>query len=88
MDMADSLVNIVDEVRRDAHAIAAASTRIAAGNQDLSARTERQASSLEETSSSMEALTSTVRQPIQAGRRAGGAARPMNRCDASAAGRA
>jgi methyl-accepting chemotaxis protein len=74
MDMTDSLVNIVDEVRRDAHAIAAASTRIAAGNQDLSARTERQASSLEETSSSMEELTSTVQQNAGHAREANGLA--------------
>jgi len=61
-DMNQSLVNIVDEVRRGTDTIASASADIARGNHDLSSRTEQQAGSLEETASSMEQLTGTVRQ--------------------------
>jgi methyl-accepting chemotaxis protein len=60
--MNDALSKVVSEVQHGTHAIATASSQIAAGNQDLSSRTEEQASSLEETASSMEELTSTVRQ--------------------------
>ncbi|MBK4738206.1 MCP four helix bundle domain-containing protein [Noviherbaspirillum sp. DKR-6] len=59
--MRDNLAGIVNGVRRDAEAIAAACAQIATGNMDLSARTEQQASSLEETAASVEELTSTVK---------------------------
>jgi len=61
-DMNQSLVSIVDEVRRGTDTIATATEEIARGNHDLSSRTEQQAGSLEETASSMEELTGTVRQ--------------------------
>jgi methyl-accepting chemotaxis protein len=61
-DMNEHLLGLVTEIRGGSHAIAIASSEIAAGNLDLSARTEQQAGSLEETASSMEELTSTVAQ--------------------------
>ena len=77
-DMNDSLGKIVGEVDVGIHAIASASSQIAAGNHDLSNRTEQQASSLEETASTMEELTGAVRQNAQHARHA-------NRLAASAA---
>jgi len=61
-DMNDKLLGLVGEIRNGSHAIATASSQIAAGNLDLSSRTEQQAGALEETASSMEELTSTVAQ--------------------------
>ena len=58
--MRNSLVGIVEQVRRGTETIGTASREIAAGNIDLSSRTELQASSLEKTASAMEELTSTV----------------------------
>ena len=60
--MRNSLVDIVQQVRRGTETIGTASREIAAGNIDLSSRTEMQASSLEKTASAMEELTSTVKQ--------------------------
>jgi len=77
-DMNDSLGRIVGEVDVGIHAIASASSQIAAGNHDLSHRTEQQAASLEETASSMEQLTSAVQQNAEHARHA-------NRLSASAA---
>ena len=68
--MNDALRKVVSEVQVGTHAIATASSEIAAGNLDLSSRTEQQASSLEETASSMEELTSTVRQNADNARQA------------------
>lgn len=62
LTMKDSLVNIVDGVRKNSDSVATASEEIAQGNQDLSNRTEQQASALEETAASMEELTATVKQ--------------------------
>ncbi len=59
--MRDSLLQVVSDVRQNAHGVASASTQIAQGNLDLSQRTEEQASALEETAASMEELASTVR---------------------------
>jgi len=61
-EMRNSLVSIVQQVRRGTETIGTASREIAAGNLDLSSRTELQASSLEKTASAMEQLTSTVKQ--------------------------
>ena len=61
-EMRNSLVGIVEQVRRGTETIGTASREIAAGNIDLSSRTELQASSLEKTASAMEQLTSTVKQ--------------------------
>jgi methyl-accepting chemotaxis protein-1 (serine sensor receptor) len=58
--MNDSLVGIVERVRRSADSVMSASTQIAAGTSDLSARTESQASSLEETAASIEEMTASV----------------------------
>ncbi len=60
--MNEKLIQVVQEVRGGADAVAGASTQIAAGNVDLSSRTEEQASSLAETAATMEELTTTVRQ--------------------------
>ena len=65
-----SLNHTMSEVRDSTHAIAGASSEIAAGNQNLSNRTEAQASSLEETAAAMEELTSTVRQNADNARQA------------------
>lgn len=60
--MADSLTDIVTEVKNGTTAISEAAQEVSKGNADLSQRTEEQASSLEETASSMEEMTSTVKQ--------------------------
>jgi methyl-accepting chemotaxis protein len=52
----------VASVRTASTAVEAASSEIAAGNQDLSERTERTAANLQHTSSSMAALTDAVRE--------------------------
>jgi methyl-accepting chemotaxis protein len=62
MEMQESLVKVVGNVRQNADGVATASAEIAQGNNDLSARTEQQASALEETAASMEELGSTVKQ--------------------------
>jgi len=59
--MRNSLVTVVQKVRRGSESVANGSTEIAQGNQDLSARTESQASSLQQTASSMEQLSSQVK---------------------------
>lgn len=58
---AESLADMLGQIRESADTIFTAASEIAQGNSDLSSRTEQQASSLEETASSMEELTSTVR---------------------------
>ncbi|MEX5748182.1 methyl-accepting chemotaxis protein [Massilia sp. X63] len=68
--MRNSLVGIVEQVRRGTETIGTASREIAAGNIDLSSRTELQASSLEKTASAMEELTSTVKQNADNARQA------------------
>lgn len=68
--MNTNLLDIVGQVRTGTETITAASTEIAAGNQDLSTRTEQQAGSLEETASSMEELTAIVRQNAENSRHA------------------
>src|SRR5471032_217428 len=70
MQMNDSLVLTVGQVRTGTETIATASAEIAAGNLDLSSRTEQQAASLEETASSMEQLTSAVQQNAEHARQA------------------
>ncbi|WP_288379966.1 methyl-accepting chemotaxis protein [uncultured Massilia sp.] len=69
-EMRNSLVGIVEQVRRGTETIGTASREIAAGNIDLSSRTELQASSLEKTASAMEELTSTVKQNADNARQA------------------
>ncbi|MEM8511184.1 methyl-accepting chemotaxis protein [Massilia sp. MP_M2] len=69
-EMRNSLVGIVEQVRRGTETIGTASREIAAGNIDLSSRTELQASSLEKTASAMEELTSTVKQNADSAREA------------------
>ncbi len=59
---ADTLSQMLLEIRDAAATINSAADEISRGNTDLSSRTEEQASSLEETASSMEQLTGTVRQ--------------------------
>jgi len=59
--MNESLVNVVDTVRRSSDNIATGSSQIAIGNQDLSQRTEEQASNLQQTAASMEQLTGAVK---------------------------
>lgn len=68
--MRNSLVVIVDQVRRGTGTIATAAGEIATGNLDLSARTEAQASALEQTAASMEELTGTVKQNAEHAREA------------------
>ncbi|WP_300759547.1 methyl-accepting chemotaxis protein [Janthinobacterium sp.] len=70
MQMNDSLVLTVGQVRTGTETIATASAEIASGNLDLSSRTEQQAASLEETASSMEQLTSAVQQNAEHARQA------------------
>ena len=70
IEMHDSLVQIVSEVRSGTSTIAVASSEITAGNLDLSSRTEQQASALEQTASSMEQLMATVKQNAQNARQA------------------
>ena len=60
--MADSMANIVSQIRTAVEAVRTGTEEISKGNTDLSQRTEEQASSLEETASSMEEMTSTVKQ--------------------------
>lgn len=69
-DMADSLTEVVTDVRKGSDTIGSAANEIAKGNLDLSQRTEEQASSLEETASSMEEMTSTVKQNADNARQA------------------
>ena len=69
-EMRNSLVGIVEQVRRGTETIGTASREIAAGNIDLSSRTELQASSLEKTASAMEQLTATVKQNADSAREA------------------
>ncbi len=61
-DMQGSLGDVVSSVRRNAHAVATASSQIATGNLNFSSRTEEQAAALQETAASMEQLTTAVRQ--------------------------
>lgn len=67
---ADSLTQMLTQIRDGSTTIHSAVGEIAAGNSDLSSRTEEQASSLEETASSMEELTSTVKQNADNARQA------------------
>lgn len=62
LNMKESLVRVVGDVRRGANSVATASREIEQGADDLSRRTESQASSLEETAASMEELSATVTQ--------------------------
>lgn len=62
LNMKESLVRVVGDVRRGADSVATASREIEQGADDLSRRTESQASSLEETAASMEELSATVTQ--------------------------
>lgn len=59
---ADTLSQMLLEIRDAAATINSAADEISRGNTDLSSRTEEQASSLEETASCMVQLTGTVRQ--------------------------
>lgn len=68
--MQESLVSVVEKVRRGSEGVATASVDIAHGNSDLSARTEHQASALEQTASSMEELDATVKQNAASARQA------------------
>jgi len=70
MQMNDSLVLTVGQVRTGTETIATASAEVASGNLELSSRTEQQAASLEETASSMEQLTSAVQQNAEHARQA------------------
>ena len=70
MDMNESLVKVVFNVRSGSEGVSTASSEIAQGNQDLSSRTESQASSLEETAASMEELSATVKQNADSARQA------------------
>jgi methyl-accepting chemotaxis protein len=72
---AESLAEILSEVRDSAETVRTGSTEIARGNAELSARTEQQAAALEETAASMEELTSTVRANADNARTADGLAR-------------
>ncbi|WP_455915610.1 methyl-accepting chemotaxis protein [Pantoea agglomerans] len=70
LEMQQSLVRTVSDVRDGSDAIYTGASEIAAGNNDLSARTEQQAASLEETAASMEQLTATVKQNAENARQA------------------
>lgn len=62
LDMANSLITIVGNVRESTDAIYTSVTNIAAGNHDLSSCTKLQATTLEDTAASMEALATIVKQ--------------------------
>ncbi|MGB9096976.1 methyl-accepting chemotaxis protein [Erwinia sp.] len=70
LEMQQSLVRTVSDVRDGSDAIYTGASEIAAGNNDLSARTEQQAASLEQTAASMEQLTATVKQNAENARQA------------------
>jgi methyl-accepting chemotaxis protein len=70
VQMNDSLVGIVGQVRQTSESIATGSNQIATGNADLSQRTEEQASNLQQTAASMEELTSTVNNNADTARKA------------------
>lgn len=71
---ADTLAEVISEIRDATETITSGSSEIAKGNSDLSSRTEQQASSLEETASSMEELTSTVQLNAENAKQANGLA--------------
>ena len=61
MEMQNSLLKIVGEVRQSTDTINHSSSEIAVGNLDLSHRTEKTAASLQQASASMQQVTSTVK---------------------------
>lgn len=61
LQMQQSLIRTVSDVRTGADSIYTGASEIASGSHDLSSRTEQQAASLEETAASMEQLTATVK---------------------------
>ncbi len=64
-DMQGALAGLVNQVRDNAHHLAAAAHQIARGNLDLSQRTEEQASAIQEQASAMDQLGATVQQNAQ-----------------------
>jgi methyl-accepting chemotaxis protein len=68
--MAQSLRQLVGEVRRNTDSVSTASREIAQSHSDLSSRTEEQASALEETSASMQQMTATVGQNAENAKKA------------------
>ncbi|MDD2608689.1 MAG: methyl-accepting chemotaxis protein [Giesbergeria sp.] len=68
--MQQNLIRVVTDIRRNAEAMASATTQIARGNLDLSTRTAQQASALEQTAAAMETLSLTVRQNHESAKQA------------------
>ena len=75
LEMQQSLVHLVGQVRHNSDSVSNASAEIAQGNNDLSARTEQQASALQETAASMEQLNTAVRNNADNAQRADAMAR-------------
>nr|WP_299245919.1 methyl-accepting chemotaxis protein [uncultured Halomonas sp.] len=67
---ADTINDVLLDVRESSDSVRTAAMEIAAGGQDLSGRTETAASNIQETSASMEQLTSTVEHTAQSSRQA------------------
>jgi methyl-accepting chemotaxis protein len=67
-EMQARLTGLVETVRQNADAVAAASTQISQGNNELSSRTEEQAAALQQTAASMKQLAVTVRQNADSAR--------------------
>ncbi|GAB4213222.1 MAG: methyl-accepting chemotaxis protein [Rhodoferax sp.] len=68
--MQTSLVQVVQQVRTGAQAVASASSEIAQGNQELAERTEDQANALQATAASMAQLDAAVQQNAEHAARA------------------
>ena len=67
---ADTVNDVLLEVRASSSSVNEASSEIANGSQDLSRRTEQAASNLQETSTAMEQIASTVENTAQSARQA------------------
>ncbi|HSH48184.1 MAG TPA: methyl-accepting chemotaxis protein [Halomonas sp.] len=67
---ADTINDVLLDVRESSESVRVAASEIALGGQDLSSRTETAASNLQETSASMEQLTSTVEHTAASSRQA------------------
>ena len=69
-DMAERFVQIIEEVRASADALAGASMQLAAASQSLAQGTSEQAASVEETSASLEEMSASIVQNADNGQKA------------------